>query len=122
MEGNVCKACGPKVQLPCLYIAAESILFTISIMTLPAHLTKHIPSLEARFHSSTFSLSQRSDGISNGTALWLGAQVLASYLADALPPPQHSSESTVLELGSGIGFSAWVPAWPSAHSPLDLIL
>ncbi|VDB82824.1 unnamed protein product [Peniophora sp. CBMAI 1063] len=78
-------------------------------MTLPAHHTKHLPILETRFQSSAFSLSQRADGISNGTALWLGAQVLSSYLADALPAPKPSADAhrpCILELGSGIGFSA----------------
>lgn len=46
-------------------------------------------------------LKQVNDGTSNGTMLWLGAQCLAVYLVD-------KKKHKVVELGSGIGFTAWV--------------
>ncbi|KAI6011626.1 hypothetical protein EDC04DRAFT_767418, partial [Pisolithus marmoratus] len=51
-------------------------------LPLPAHQTKHLPTLTYPFICSTFHLAQSSDGTSNGTALWLGAQLLSAYLAD----------------------------------------
>ena len=53
---------------------------------LPAHQTKHIETLSYDFLTHTFHLSQLADGSYNGTALWLGAQCLSIYLADALRP------------------------------------
>lgn len=53
-------------------------------MARPAHETKHISSLQYRFNEHTFDLAQIDDGHSNGTALWLGAQCLSAFLADAL--------------------------------------
>lgn len=55
-------------------------------MALPAHQTKHITTLSYQFVTHTFHLSQLDDGRYNGTALWLGAQCLSVYLAEALPP------------------------------------
>ncbi|KAJ2936714.1 hypothetical protein H1R20_g380, partial [Candolleomyces eurysporus] len=73
----------------------------------PAHLTKHIPLLSYSFLSAAFHLTQRADGVHNGTALWLGGQILAHYLAQyhtrfksAHTPPR------AIELGSGIGLTA----------------
>ncbi len=76
----------------------------------PAHVTKHVPLLVCPFNSSSsFVLSQRADGVSNGTALWLGGQCLAIYLAHNLPRCNlHSKRPSVIELGSGIGFTACV--------------
>ncbi|KAF8894542.1 hypothetical protein BD779DRAFT_1501659 [Infundibulicybe gibba] len=50
---------------------------------LPAHHTKHIPLLPYPFRELTFHLAQSDDGVSNGTALWLGAQCLSLYLIEA---------------------------------------
>ncbi|KDR81530.1 hypothetical protein GALMADRAFT_276302 [Galerina marginata CBS 339.88] len=77
----------------------------------PAHLTKCIPLLSYSFASSTFALSQQDDGISNGTALWLGGQCLAMYLAQThtrlKPSISNSSRPPrAIELGSGIGLTA----------------
>ncbi|KAF8163224.1 hypothetical protein B0H34DRAFT_313990 [Crassisporium funariophilum] len=75
----------------------------------PAHLTKHIPVLSYPFASSTFSLAQLSDGVSNGTALWLGGQCLAMYLAqmhNKYKPPNSQGLPRAIELGSGIGLTA----------------
>ncbi len=54
-------------------------------MALPAHETKHISTLSYPFRDVVFQLTQRNDGASNGTALWLGAQILSAFLADVLP-------------------------------------
>ncbi|PPQ86856.1 hypothetical protein CVT25_012576 [Psilocybe cyanescens] len=77
----------------------------------PAHLTKHISHLSYPFASSTFALSQLDDGFSNGTALWLGGQCLALYLAQMhakLKPVNLSRPPRAIELGSGIGLTAYV--------------
>ena len=73
----------------------------------PAHVTKHLPLLTYPFVSSSFTLSQRSDGVANGTALWLSAQCLAFYLAHNLPKSLNPTPRAI-ELGSGIGFTASV--------------
>ncbi|KAK0459640.1 putative methyltransferase-domain-containing protein [Desarmillaria tabescens] len=75
----------------------------------PAHATKHLPLLSYSFSSSlTFRLAQSDDGTSNGTALWLGAQVLSVYLAQVVHPRLFRPGMRVIELGSGIGLSALV--------------
>jgi hypothetical protein len=53
---------------------------------LPAQDTKHLPLLQYPFKNHIFQLSQSNDGASNGSALWLGGQVLTAYLANVLPP------------------------------------
>lgn len=83
---------------------------------LPAHETKHLPRLEYTFRNSTFRLVQRNDGSTNGTALWMGAQALAAWLAEQHGKKQRPKKSAqnrtrrprVLELGSGIGLTAYV--------------
>ncbi|TFY60280.1 hypothetical protein EVJ58_g5252 [Rhodofomes roseus] len=73
----------------------------------PAHSTKHLALLRYPFRDLVFHLAQRDDGLTNGTALWLGAQCLSLYLADALrlkAPPARRLRA--IELGSGIGLSA----------------
>ena len=87
----------------------------------PAHETKHIPELEYPFLASSFRLAQLDNGVSNGTALWLGAQCLSIYLAHLYgtkhrAPTQQARRPRVIELGSGIGLSAYVPGPPSAIS------
>ncbi|PFH50658.1 hypothetical protein AMATHDRAFT_144554 [Amanita thiersii Skay4041] len=72
----------------------------------PAHHTKHLPILLHPFKSSSFSISQRADGISNGTALWLGAQCLSLYLAYIIKPNHSTSRPRAIELGSGTGLTA----------------
>ncbi|GLB35032.1 putative lysine methyltransferase [Lyophyllum shimeji] len=76
----------------------------------PAHSTKHIPLLCYPFASSTFYLAQLDDGVSNGTALWLGAQCLSVYLASIHHRlnPRSGISPRVVELGSGIGLTALV--------------
>ena len=78
--------------------------------TLPAHETKHVPSLEYTFLDHTFHLAQSDDGHSNGTTLWLGAQILALYLVYhlKLPSPQKRLNPRAVELGSGVGLTACV--------------
>ncbi|KAJ7452482.1 hypothetical protein B0H11DRAFT_2073662 [Mycena galericulata] len=70
---------------------------------LPASTTKHSKSLPCPFASTVFDLAQSDDGVSNGTALWLGAQCLSAYLAHsgAVKPGMHA-----IELGAGIGLTA----------------
>ena len=91
-------------------------------MALPAHQTKHLPILQYPFLDKTFTLTQSNDGRANGTALWLGAQCLSAFLADVLLEVKEqdiaiTSESgsalrrrrpRAIELGSGIGLSAYV--------------
>ncbi|KAG8732900.1 hypothetical protein FRC11_010211 [Ceratobasidium sp. 423] len=76
----------------------------------PAHNTKHLPFLHIPFREHLFVLAQADDGKANGTALWLSGQVLAAYVA-SLPP----KNSRVIELGSGIGFTALVLASLGYH-------
>jgi len=91
-------------------------------MAQPAHLTKHIPLLVCPFNNSSFALSQRADGVSNGTALWLGGQCLAMYLAHNLPRCHLASKRpSAIELGSGIGFTACVP-FISAFTRTEMFL
>ncbi|KAI6028788.1 hypothetical protein F5J12DRAFT_807732 [Pisolithus orientalis] len=74
---------------------------------LPAHQTKHLPTLTYPFIYSTFYLAQSSDGTSNGTALWLGAQLLSAYLAAELKDVHlKTTRPRAVELGSGIGLTA----------------
>ncbi|KAF5358276.1 hypothetical protein D9756_001644 [Leucocoprinus leucothites] len=73
----------------------------------PAHATKHLPILPYAFANSIFHLNQLQDGVSNGTALWLGGQCLAAYLAES--HAKYSSQQRpprAIELGSGIGLTA----------------
>jgi predicted nicotinamide N-methyase len=76
----------------------------------PASETKHIPQLPYEFHGRTFLLNQRDDhGVTNGTTLWLGGQVLSYYLAFVLESRSSgSARKTAIELGSGIGLTAYV--------------
>lgn len=80
----------------------------------PAHHTKHFPILAYLFNDIPFHLIQRDDGISNGTALWLGAQVLSIYLATQFNDKSRNTITTdtvrpkAVELGSGIGLMAYV--------------
>ncbi|KAF7778793.1 hypothetical protein Agabi119p4_3138 [Agaricus bisporus var. burnettii] len=73
----------------------------------PAHATKHVPLLAFSTPNATFHLAQLQDGVANGTALWLGAQCLAAYLAEShlryrSTPPTPAA----IELGSGVGLTA----------------
>ncbi|KAK7043593.1 hypothetical protein VNI00_008204 [Paramarasmius palmivorus] len=72
----------------------------------PAQNTKHLPILDYEFSSNFhFQLAQSDSGLSNGTALWLGAQCLSAYLAHFVKPG-----CSVIELGSGIGLTSLVLA------------
>lgn len=89
---------------------------------LPAHQTKHLPTLTYPFNGCTFLLAQSSDGISNGTALWLGAQLLAVYAASALNARRPGSEGRpkAVELGSGVGLTACVLHRPRPYDSLTI--
>lgn len=93
----------PKVTPQSLVVTAMS--------AQPAHKTKHCSFLDYQFNHSHFQLAQLDNGISNGTALWLGAQCLSYYLAEN-HAKYRQPEMSAIELGSGIGLTAWV----SAHS------
>jgi protein N-lysine methyltransferase METTL21D len=82
---------------------------TMRAVALPAHHTSHLQSLNYHFLAHSFLLLQPQDGISTGTALWLGAQCLSAYLA-TVHKIFHSRHTRprVLELGSGIGLAAFV--------------
>lgn len=82
-------------------------------MTLPAHHTKHLQILDYPLNETQFiHLTQLDNGESNGTALWLGAQCLSSYLAanvaSITPRISVGSRPRVIEVGSGIGLTAYV--------------
>lgn len=75
----------------------------------PAHRTKHLALLRYPFRNTVFDLAQSNNGLTNGTALWLGAQCLSLYLADALRLKAPSGRRLrAIELGSGVGLSACV--------------
>ncbi|KIJ16828.1 hypothetical protein PAXINDRAFT_168284 [Paxillus involutus ATCC 200175] len=82
--------------------------------SLPAHHTKHLSTLTYTSNGHTFHLDQRDDGISNGTALWLGGQVLSAYLVNELKGSRvrarvgEQRRPRAVELGSGIGLTALV--------------
>lgn len=61
---------------------------------LPAHQTKHLDLLSYQYFNHTFELAQTSDGQTNGTALWLGAQCVSVLLADILPSKKPPPKST----------------------------
>lgn len=82
----------------------------------PAHLTKHLSTLTYPIADRLFLLSQLDDGQSNGTALWLGAQCLSAFLAHNIPP---GSRPRVVELGSGIGLTAYVRTLQSRFTCLS---
>ncbi|KAI8998522.1 hypothetical protein BD414DRAFT_575041 [Trametes punicea] len=86
----------------------------------PAHETKHLSVLDYPFRAHRFHLAQLDNGVTNGTALWLGAQCLSLYLADnhlkhkpssspsaaSAALPSGGKRPRAIELGSGIGLSA----------------
>ncbi|KAL1745614.1 hypothetical protein HDZ31DRAFT_35959 [Schizophyllum fasciatum] len=76
---------------------------------LPAHLTKHQSVLRCHFLEAAFDLDQLSDGVVNGTALWLSGQILAYYIADNYRP-KDDGNNKLCELGSGIGLTALAAA------------
>ncbi|KAF9052955.1 hypothetical protein BJ165DRAFT_1339001 [Panaeolus papilionaceus] len=75
-------------------------------MPSPAHQTKHLSPLNYRFNNLVLNLSQLDNGISNGTALWLGGQCLSYYLANFWDRSNQSTHPSAIELGSGIGLTA----------------
>jgi hypothetical protein len=92
-----------------------------SVTMLPAHETKHMPLLtvpdlssdSASGHSGSekrvFELHQRAQGDTNGTALWLGGQLLSAYLVHLHATKKLSRVSNAIELGAGIGLCGCVP-------------
>jgi len=77
-------------------------------MSAPAHSTKHIQTLVYEFNSQfVFNLFQSQDGVSNGTALWLGGQILACYLASLYHDSKHPPRRAI-ELGAGVGLASLV--------------
>lgn len=74
----------------------------------PAHFTKHVPLLQLPFLSSQFSVSQCDNGQDNGTAIWLGGQILALSLPSLLLSKNKGTQDRpkrAIELGSGTGFT-----------------
>jgi protein N-lysine methyltransferase METTL21D len=88
---------------------------------LPAHHTKHVPVLDVRIGEHAFRLSQSDKGDTNGTALWLGGQLLSVYLLSLhatgkLERKQSADKGRLraIELGSGIGLCGFVtPGLPN---------
>ncbi|EIM90153.1 uncharacterized protein STEHIDRAFT_52185 [Stereum hirsutum FP-91666 SS1] len=74
---------------------------------LPAQHTKHLNSLHYPFHDNDFLLAQRDDGVSNGTALWLGGQLMAAFLSQTLAT-RRTPRLRAIELGAGIGLTSLV--------------
>ncbi|OBZ75837.1 Protein-lysine methyltransferase METTL21E [Grifola frondosa] len=76
----------------------------------PAHQTKHLPLLDYNFRDFCLHLAQLDDGVTNGSALWLGAQCLTLYLFEVLKIKSSRTAAgnrpKAIELGSGIGLSA----------------
>lgn len=67
------------------------------VKALPAHQTKHLPLIVYPVCDNIkFELAQSDDGANNGTALWLGAQILSAFLTDALPTPRIYSVGQLL--------------------------
>ena len=75
----------------------------------PAHHTKS----EKTLRYSGYSLRQSDDGVTNGTTLWLGGQILSAYL-----PTLKTRPGKAIELGSGIGLSACDISSSTASSAL----
>ena len=65
----------------------------------PGHQTKS----EKVLKYSGYSLRQSDDGATNGTTLWLGGQIMSAYL----PTMKKTRPGKAIELGSGIGLSAY---------------
>jgi hypothetical protein len=86
---------------------------------LPAHTTKHIRDLDVRLGDRTsFRLKQSDAGDTNGTALWLGGQLLSLYFlhlhtTGKLKRAAIKGRLRAIELGSGIGLCGFVSS-PSA--------
>lgn len=93
----------------------------------PASLTKHLDSLSHPLPRQVSTLAniplfvelqQKSSASSDstgtgttgttGTTLWLGAQLMAAYLAETLPfvAAGHEAKKKVIELGGGVGYLA----------------
>lgn len=82
-----------------------------SMAALPAQHTKHLNSLHYRFLDNDFHLAQRDDGISNGTALWLGGQLMAAFLSQTFAT-RRTPRLRAIELGAGIGLTSFVLLYP----------
>jgi predicted nicotinamide N-methyase len=108
--------------LPPIFTIMSTAISSDSAVPLPAHKTKHFSLLDYRFRNCTLQLAQLDDGNTNGTALWMGAQVLSVFLAQHLDHRPRVNEALparrprVLELGSGIGLSAYVCLLPRHRS------
>ncbi|RSH84742.1 uncharacterized protein EHS24_006266 [Apiotrichum porosum] len=75
---------------------------------LPAPATKHLATLQHPLpRGGAVTLQQRASEADNttGTTLWTGAQVLSAYLSKTVSSSTEK-QTTVLELGAGIGFLA----------------
>ena len=78
-----------------------------SLIMQPASETKHVQQLAYEFSGHTFLLNQRdAHGLTNGTTLWLGGQILIYYLASLPEIKTLGKRKTAIELGSGIGLTA----------------
>lgn len=87
--------------------AASWQLASTAMAALPAQHTKHLNSLHYPFHDNDFHLAQRDDGVSNGTALWLGGQLMAAFLSQTLAT-RRTPRLRAIELGAGIGLTSCV--------------
>lgn len=77
----------------------------------PASDTKHIPTLTIDFnHTTRLHIQQDDQGLSTANTLWIGGQVLAAYIQQFHPCNKHGPPQRVIELGSGVGLTAYEPA------------
>ena len=65
----------------------------------------------AKFTASDFqfTIRQKVDGVSNGTAIWLSGQILSAFMLDVIRSEEKKKTKRiprVLDLGSGTGITA----------------
>lgn len=74
----------------------------------PASDTKHIPTLTIDFnHTTRLYIQQNDQELSTANTLWIGGQVLAAYIRQFHPCNKHAPPQRVIELGSGVGLTAY---------------
>lgn len=90
-----------------LSLLALLVSFLRSMQPLPAHQTKHLPSIDYSLPSGQVVQLKQAISLENdstGRTLWLGAQVLAVYLNELLGATGNRRK-TCIDLGSGTGAS-----------------
>lgn len=76
----------------------------------PASDTKHISTLTIDFnHTTRLHIQQDDRELSTANTLWIAGQVLAAYIQQFHPCNRHRPPQRVIELGSGVGLTAYEP-------------